>query len=121
MHMADERRPPAAPARPAAFGRATDIALIDLEKTPLLRPDPHVIMVGEIRDGEVAAIVRQAAYTGHLVLSSMHTIDAATAVLRLTNFGLESYKVAESLVAVLAQRPVVSLCPHCRRVHDDLG
>jgi type IV pilus assembly protein PilB len=86
----------------------------------LLRQDPNVIMVGEVRDAEVAEIIGQAAYTGHLVLSSMHTIDAATAVLRLTNFGLESYKVAESLVAVLAQRLVRSLCPHCRRVHDDV-
>ncbi len=85
----------------------------------MLRQDPNVIMVGEIRDGEVAQIVGQAAFTGHLVLSSMHTIDAATAVVRLTNFGLESYKVAESLVAVLAQRLVRSVCPHCRRVYSD--
>jgi type II secretory ATPase GspE/PulE/Tfp pilus assembly ATPase PilB-like protein/ActR/RegA family two-component response regulator len=85
----------------------------------MLRQDPNVIMVGEIRDGEVAQIVGQAAFTGHLVLASMHTIDAATAVVRLTNFGLESYKVAESLVAVLAQRLVRSLCPHCRRVYSD--
>ncbi len=85
----------------------------------MLRQDPNVIMVGEVRDGEVAQIVGQAAYTGHLVLSSMHTTDAATAVVRLTNFGLESYKVAESLVAVLAQRLVRSLCPHCKRVYSD--
>jgi type IV pilus assembly protein PilB len=83
----------------------------------LLRQDPNVIMVGEIRDEEVAQIVGQAAYTGHLVLSSMHTVDAATAVTRLANLGLESYKIAESLSAVLAQRLLRTLCPSCKRVH----
>jgi type II secretory ATPase GspE/PulE/Tfp pilus assembly ATPase PilB-like protein len=86
----------------------------------LLRQDPNVIMVGEIRDEEVAQIVGQAAYTGHLVLSSMHTADSATAITRLTNLGLEPYKVAESLSAVLAQRLLRSLCPHCKHVRDDL-
>ena len=84
----------------------------------LLRQDPNVIMVGEIRDEEVAQIVGQAAYTGHLVLSSMHTVDAATAVTRLANLGLEPYKIAESLSAVLAQRLLRTLCPHCKRIHD---
>jgi type IV pilus assembly protein PilB len=86
----------------------------------LMRQDPNVIMVGEIRDAEVAQIVGQAAYTGHLVLSSMHTADTATAITRLTNLGLEPYKVAESLSAVIAQRLVRSLCPHCRRVNNDI-
>ncbi len=86
----------------------------------LLRQDPNVIMVGEIRDGEVAEIVGQAAYTGHLVLSSLHTVDAATAILRLQNLGLEPFKIAESLSAVLAQRLLRSLCPHCRIDHDDI-
>ena len=86
----------------------------------MLRQDPNVIMVGEIRDAEVAQIVGQAAYTGHLVLTSMHTVDAATAITRLTNLGLEPYKIAESLSAVLAQRLLRSLCRHCRRVHDDI-
>jgi type IV pilus assembly protein PilB len=86
----------------------------------LMRQDPNVIMVGEIRDSEVASIVGQAAYTGHLVLSSMHTGDAATAITRLQNLGLEAYKIAESLSAVLAQRLIRTLCPHCRRVHDDV-
>jgi type II secretory ATPase GspE/PulE/Tfp pilus assembly ATPase PilB-like protein len=86
----------------------------------MLRQDPNVIMVGEIRDEEVAQIVGQAAYTGHLVLSSMHTVDAATAITRLANLGLEPYKIAESLSAVLAQRLLRTLCPHCRRVHDDI-
>jgi CheY-like chemotaxis protein len=64
--------------------------------------------------------VGQAAYTGHLVLSSMHTGDAATAITRLQNLGLEAYKIAESLSAVLAQRLIRTLCPHCRRLHDDV-
>jgi type IV pilus assembly protein PilB len=85
----------------------------------LMRQDPNVIMVGEIRDEEVAQIVGQAAYTGHLVLTSIHTVDAATAITRLANLGLEPYKIAESLSAVLAQRLVRALCPGCRRVHDD--
>ena len=86
----------------------------------LLRQDPDVIMVGEIRDGAVAEIVGQAAYTGHLVLSSLHTVDAATAILRLQNLGLEPYKIAESLSAILAQRLLRSLCPDCRIEHDEL-
>jgi type II secretory ATPase GspE/PulE/Tfp pilus assembly ATPase PilB-like protein/ActR/RegA family two-component response regulator len=85
----------------------------------LMRQDPNVIMVGEIRDEEVAQIVGQAAYTGHLVLTSMHTVDAATAITRLSNLGLEPYKIAESLSAVLAQRLVRSLCPACKVVHED--
>jgi type II secretory ATPase GspE/PulE/Tfp pilus assembly ATPase PilB-like protein/ActR/RegA family two-component response regulator len=84
----------------------------------MLRQDPNIIMVGEIRDAEVAQIVGQAAYTGHLVLSSVHTVDTATAITRLTNLGLEPFKVAECLSAVLAQRLVRTLCPHCRREHD---
>jgi len=86
----------------------------------LMRQDPNVIMVGEIRDTEVAQIVGQAAYTGHLVLSSMHTSDTATAITRLQNLGLEPYKIAESLSAVLAQRLIRTLCPHCRHVHDEV-
>jgi len=80
----------------------------------VMRQDPNVIMVGEIRDGEVAHIVGQAAYTGHLVLSSMHTSDAASAMTRLVNLGLEPYKVAESLTAIVAQRLVRRLCPACK-------
>jgi type IV pilus assembly protein PilB len=80
----------------------------------VLRQDPDVIMVGEIRDAEVAAIVAQAAFTGHLVLTSVHTIDAATAVTRLMNLGLEPYRIAESLTGILAQRLVRQLCPGCR-------
>jgi type IV pilus assembly protein PilB len=83
----------------------------------LMRQDPNVIMVGEVRDEEVAQIVGQAAYTGHLVLTSMHTADTATAITRLANLGLEPYKIAESLSAVLGQRLLRSLCPGCRRQH----
>lgn len=84
----------------------------------VMRQDPNVIMVGEIRDNEVAEIVGQAAYTGHLVLSTLHTIDAASAITRLLNLGLPAFKVAESLNAVVAQRLLRRLCPHCRIVND---
>jgi len=86
----------------------------------VLRQDPNVIMVGEIRDAEVAQIVGQAAYTGHLVLSSLHTSDAASAVTRLVNLGLERFKIAESLTAIVAQRLVRRLCPDCKRELDPL-
>ena len=86
----------------------------------LLRRGLNVIMVGEIRDAEVAQIVGQAAYTGHLVLSSMHTLDAATAITRLTNLGLQPFKIAECLSAVLAQRLLRSLCPYCKNVNNEL-
>jgi type IV pilus assembly protein PilB len=86
----------------------------------VLRQDPNVIMVGEIRDAEVAKIVGQAAYTGHLLLSSLHTSDAASAVTRLLNLGLEPFKIAESLTAIVAQRLIRTLCPDCRKQHDDL-
>lgn len=80
----------------------------------VLRQDPNILMVGEVRDAEVAAIVGQAAYTGHLVLTSLHTTDAATAITRLLNLGLEPFRIAESLSGILAQRLVRRLCPDCR-------
>ena len=85
----------------------------------VMRQDPNIIMVGEIRDAEVAEIVGQAAYTGHLVLSSLHTTDAASAITRLLNLGLQPFKVAESLNAVVAQRLLRKLCPHCAVVNDE--
>ncbi|HXG90027.1 MAG TPA: type II/IV secretion system protein [Vicinamibacterales bacterium] len=85
----------------------------------VMRQDPNVIMVGEIRDNEVADIVGQAAFTGHLVLSSLHTSDAASAITRLLNLGLAPFKVAESLNAVVAQRLVRKLCTNCRTIHDE--
>lgn len=80
----------------------------------ILRQDPDIIMVGEIRDAETAEIAMQASLTGHLVLSTLHTNDAATAVSRLIDMGIEPFMVASSLSAVLAQRLVRVICPHCR-------
>jgi general secretion pathway protein E len=79
----------------------------------VLRQDPDVIMVGEIRDQETAVMAIQSALTGHLVFSTLHTNDAASAVTRLLDLGIESYLLASSLVAVLAQRLVRKVCPHC--------
>ncbi|WP_353199269.1 ATPase, T2SS/T4P/T4SS family [Sandarakinorhabdus sp.] len=80
----------------------------------ILRQDPDVVMVGEIRDGETAGIAVQAALTGHLVLSSLHTNDAASAITRLRDFGVEPFLLAATLRAVVAQRLVRRLCPSCR-------
>ncbi len=80
----------------------------------ILRQDPDVVMVGEIRDAETAAIAVQAALTGHLVLSSLHTNDAASAITRLRDFGIEPFLIAATLRAVVAQRLVRRLCPACR-------
>ena len=81
----------------------------------IVRQDPDVIMVGEIRDFETAEIAVQAALTGHLVFSTLHTNDAAGAISRLLEMGVEDYLLASSLLAVMAQRLVRTLCPHCRR------
>jgi general secretion pathway protein E len=80
----------------------------------ILRQDPDIIMVGEIRDVETAEIAMQASLTGHLVLSTLHTNDAATAVTRLIDMGIEPFMVASTLSAVVAQRLVRVICPHCR-------
>lgn len=80
----------------------------------ILRQDPDVVMVGEIRDLETAEIAVQAAQTGHLVLSTLHTNDAASTITRLILMGIPPYMVASSLLAVLAQRLVRRLCPQCR-------
>jgi len=82
----------------------------------ILRHDPDVILVGEIRDQETAEIAVQASLTGHLVFSTLHTNDAPGAVTRLADMGVEPYLVASSLEAVLAQRLVRVLCPHCKQV-----
>src|SRR5205814_9836869 len=81
----------------------------------ILRQDPDVILVGEIRDTETAKIAMQAAQTGHLVLSTLHTDDAPSCVTRLMDIGSESYVIASALVGVVAQRLVRRLCPNCRR------
>jgi general secretion pathway protein E len=80
----------------------------------ILRQDPDVIMIGEIRDLETAQIAVQASLTGHLVLATLHTNDAASAVTRLADMGVEPYLLASSLLGVLAQRLVRELCPACR-------
>ena len=80
----------------------------------ILRQDPDIIMVGEIRDAETAEIAMQSSLTGHLVLSTLHTNDAATAVTRLIDMGIEPFMVASSLSAVMAQRLVRVICPHCK-------
>ena len=80
----------------------------------ILRQDPDVIMIGEIRDYETAQIAIQASLTGHLVLATLHTNDAPSAVTRLTDFGVEPYLLSSSLLGVLAQRLVRKLCPNCK-------
>jgi type II secretory ATPase GspE/PulE/Tfp pilus assembly ATPase PilB-like protein len=84
----------------------------------ILRHDPDVVMVGEIRDRETAEIAIRAALTGHLVFSTLHTNDAAGAVTRLIDMGVEPFLLASSLEAVLAQRLVRKICPHCREPYD---
>ena len=81
----------------------------------ILRHDPDVILIGEIRDAETAQIAVQASLTGHLVFSTLHTNDAPGALTRLVDMGVEPYLVASSLEAVLAQRLVRVLCPHCKQ------
>jgi type IV pilus assembly protein PilB len=79
-----------------------------------LRQDPDIIMVGEVRDQETAEICLRAALTGHLVLSTLHTNDAVTAISRLQNMGIERFLLASTLRVVEAQRLVRRLCPHCK-------
>ena len=81
----------------------------------ILRQDPDVVLIGEIRDQETAQIALQASLTGHLVLSTLHTNDAPNAVTRLVDMGMESYKIASALRGVVAQRLMRRLCPACRR------
>jgi type II secretion system protein E len=81
----------------------------------ILRHDPDVILVGEIRDAETADIAIQASLTGHLVFSTLHTNDAPTALTRLVDMGIEPYLVASSLEAIIAQRLVRVICPHCKQ------
>src|SRR5213596_2746229 len=82
----------------------------------ILRQDPNVVLVGEIRDRETAQIAVQASLTGHLVLSTLHTNDAANAVTRLVDIGVEPYKIAAALRGVVAQRLMRKLCPNCKEV-----
>ncbi|MEM8735482.1 MAG: GspE/PulE family protein, partial [Planctomycetota bacterium] len=80
----------------------------------ILRQDPDIILVGEIRDAETAEVAIQAALTGHLVLSTLHTNDSASTITRLRDMGVPSYKIAASLVGIIAQRLVRKICPKCR-------
>ena len=81
----------------------------------ILRQDPDIIMIGEIRDQETASIAVQASITGHLVVSTLHTNSAASTITRLEDMGIESYLIADSIIGVIAQRLVRRLCPHCKR------
>lgn len=83
----------------------------------LLRQDPDIIMIGEIRDNQTARIAVQAALTGHLVLSTLHTNDAPSSITRLVNIGVDVYLIAASLNAVLAQRLVRKICPNCKEIY----
>src|SRR5207302_886874 len=84
----------------------------------LLRQDPDIIMVGEIRDRDTADMAVQAALTGHLVLSTLHTNDAPTAITRLLDLGVPPYLINSTVLGVMAQRLVRTLCPHCKKPAD---
>jgi general secretion pathway protein E len=107
----------------AGIGQTQVNAKIDLTFAKalraILRQDPDVIMIGEIRDHETAQIAVQASLTGHLVLATLHTNDAPSAVTRLTDMGIEPFLLSSSLLGVLAQRLVRKLCTTCKRQGDD--
>lgn len=87
----------------------------DVGLRAMMRQDPDIIMVGETRDGETAGTSVRAAITGHMVLSTLHTNDAVSSIVRLEDMGVETYLVANSLVGLVAQRLVRKVCPHCAR------
>jgi general secretion pathway protein E len=97
--------------------RAIDVDFASGVRT-LMRQDPDIIMVGEIRDRDTADMAVQAALTGHLVLSTLHTNDAPTAVTRLLDLGVPSYLINSTLLGVMAQRLVRTLCPNCKKPAD---
>lgn len=84
----------------------------------ILRQDPDIIMIGEIRDQETAGIAVQASITGHLVVSTLHTNSSSSTITRLEDMGIESYLIADSVVGVIAQRLVRRLCPECKQPHE---
>ncbi len=84
----------------------------------ILRQAPNIIMIGEIRDLETASIATNASLTGHLVFSTLHTNDAPSAVARLIDIGMQPFLVASSVRAIMAQRLVRRLCPHCKQPAD---
>ena len=83
----------------------------------ILRQDPDIILIGEIRDSETASIAVQASITGHLVVSTLHTNDTASSITRLLDMGVESYLIADSTVGIIAQRLLRRLCPRCKKPH----
>ena len=83
----------------------------------ILRQDPDIISVGEIRDGETASIAMRAAITGHLVFSTLHTNDAPSAVSRLADIGVEPWLISSALRGVVSQRLVRKICPHCKTAY----
>jgi general secretion pathway protein E len=84
----------------------------------ILRQDPDVVMIGEIRDLETAQIAVQASQTGHLVLSTLHTNTAVGAITRLRDMGVEPYQLSSSLIGLMAQRLVRTLCKHCKEPYE---
>ena len=84
----------------------------------ILRQDPDIVMIGEIRDEETAQIAVKAAITGHLVLSTLHTNDSASSITRLIEMGIEPYLVSTSICGVIAQRLVRRICPHCKKAYE---
>ena len=86
----------------------------------ILRQDPDIIMIGEIRDSETASIAVQASITGHLVVSTLHTNDTASSITRLLDMGVESYFIADATAGIIAQRLVRRLCPNCRKMRPVL-
>jgi general secretion pathway protein E len=83
----------------------------------LMRQDPDIIMVGEIRDRETGEMAIQAALTGHLVLSTLHTNDAPSAITRMLDLGIPAYLLSATVLGIMAQRLVRILCPHCKKAH----
>ena len=85
----------------------------------IVRQDPDIIMIGEIRDQETARIAMQSALTGHLVFSTVHTNDAPSAYTRLLDLGVEEFLLNAALVSIIAQRLARKICPHCAKPHED--
>jgi type IV pilus assembly protein PilB len=90
----------------------------DLQLRAILRQDPDVVLVGEIRDAETAQTAMRAAMTGHLVLSTLHTNDAPSAIPRLRDMGIDPFLISNSLVGVMSQRLIRRICPHCTEEYE---
>jgi general secretion pathway protein E len=84
----------------------------------ILRQDPDIIMIGEIRDRETAENAVQAALTGHLVLSTLHTNDSASAIVRLLDLGVQPFLISATVIGIIAQRLVRRICPHCKKERE---